>query len=542
MPPDEESPRSLAHVDRGDQRDAPPCYRRAALIRLIPLVCLVACDSTTTPSALREWGPLEASRDMKSTDGRAPDAAVDAGPDAVPDVPTDAALRLDSVVVDASGPRDAGLGPLEVVEVMPVVLAAWDSGERLYFAGGEPGPAGGLLAYTEDGVLHRAQVPPGPALWWVWGISDDLVWSCGAGGRILALRDGRWVEESTGLPEGAVLWGLWGSGPRNLWAVGGSPRPDGPKGIVMRSQGDGVWYRVQDGSLPDDVNLFKVWGASRDEVHIVGERGVAVLHEPSGYHRVHTGVDDQLTTVHGTPGGAVYAVGGLRAGVALRWSGAAWVDVSPRDTPPLSGIYVREDGVAIAVGRGAILTRAPDDTSWRREALEPGLERYGFHAVHAARTPWIVGGRLELGRDGVILTRAPAPDPALGPAPPLPDAAVPDAAIPIDAGRVDVAFEDAVIEDAVAVDGPPVDAVVQAPDAAREGVGEPCEGVPCQGNLQCWSFAGIEFALHCTYQCTDVSQCGAPFADPCCGIPGPNVLVRVCGDHPWFRPGDCGDE
>lgn len=510
-------------------------------------MCVLACDSATSTGTSPDAGPLESSRDAPAADGPPPDVALDAGPDAAPDRSLDAGLLPDVRVSDVRVPdmsrgTDAGLGPLETVEVAPVVLAAWDSGERLYFAGGAPGPAGGLLAYTDDGVLRRADVPPGPALWWVWGSSDDRVWACGSGGRVVALRDGVWVEEPTGLPESTVLWGLWGSGPRNLWAVGGSPRPDGPKGIVLRSQGDGVWYRVEDGSLPTDVNLFKVWGAGRDAVHIVGERGVAVLYEPSGFHRVHTGVDDQLTTVHGAPGGSVYAVGGLRVGVALRWSGAAWVDVSPPDAPPLSGVYVRADGVVLAVGRGAVFSRAGDDSVWHREPLDPGLERFGFHAVHAARKPWIVGGRLELGRDGVILTPAPAPVPALGPPPPLPDAAVPDAATPIDGGVVDAGPRDADVDDATVADVPPVDAFVQPPDAARQGVGDPCDGVPCQGNLQCWSFAGIAFALHCTYQCTEVAQCGAPFAEPCCGIPGPNVLVRVCGDHHWFRPGDCGDE
>ncbi len=464
--------------------------------------------------------PPDARLDLESRD-----AAADLGPDLGPDA--------------APPPPDAGLDGLALLEVGPVVLAVWDSGRRAFFAGGEAGPAGGLLAYTDGDVLRRADVPPGPALWWVWGADDERVWACGAGGRIVALRDGVWVEEPTGLPATAVLWGLWGSGPRNLWAVGGSPRPDGPKGVVLRSQGDGVWYRVEDGAIPTDVNLFKVWGPSRDEVHLVGERGVAVVYERGGFSRVHSGLADQLTTVHGRPEGPVYAVGGLRSGVALRWSGAAWIDESPPDAPALSGVYVRPGGVAVAVGQGAVFTRTGDDP-WVSVPLDERAIPHGFHAVYAEGAPWIVGGRLELGRGGVVLSRSPALREELGPPPPLPDAGVPDAAPVLDARPVDAA-RDVQPTDAAP---PPPDAA--APDAAPpemgiEGFADDCFDEPCTPPLSCWGFAGEGLPFRCSFICQDASECPG-LEDPCCGIPGPNVLVRLCGERAWFRPADCAGQ
>ena len=218
----------------------------------------------------------------------------------------------------------------------------------------------------------------------------------------------------------------------------------------------------------------------------------------------------------------------------------AWVDDSPPDPPPFNGVFVRPDGVAIVVGaQGAVFLRPPDG-AWRRWPTPEGTEVFSFHAVVATRAPWLVGGRLSLGRGGVVVTAAPAPHLELTPPPPLPDAAVPDLGPPIDLG-VDAASPDA--SDGAAPEGGADLGVVDArppdirPDLDLTGRGEICPPA-CPDGLDCWSFAGIGFAFRCSLECQDVAEC-AGYADPCCGIPGPNVLVRVCGERPWYRPGDC---
>lgn len=176
----------------------------------------------------------------------------DAGQQGPADAGLDAAL-------DSGAPEaEAGLRAVSLDEA-PLFLSAWSSpneagASEIWLAGGSPA-VGGVIARGGD-ALEYAPIPPGPPLWWIWG-TGDRIWAVGEGSRILTRRDGEWRREPVDLPDTAVLWGIWGSSATDLWAVGGSPRPDGPKGILLHSAGDGVWTRVMDEALPTTSNLFK---------------------------------------------------------------------------------------------------------------------------------------------------------------------------------------------------------------------------------------------------------------------------------------------
>ncbi len=317
-------------------------------------------------------------------------AAVLLACDDAPDEPAPVELALESVVT----------------ELDPIVLSVWGSADDdVWFAGGTLAPGGRYLAHYDGVALEAVEVPEGAALWWVWGTDAEHVWAAGDRGGLIARRDGAWVAERVPTDEKAVLWGVWGSSPTDLWAVGGTFRNDGPRGLVLRSTGDGTWTRLEDPALPDDANLYKVWGSGPDDVHIVGELGVALHYDGTALTRVDTDLTNLLFTVHGTPGGPVVAVGGLAEAAILEWDGAAWQDTGVRGDAGLAGVFVRPGGSALAVGNGGAAWRRSAAGEWSTASF-PSLDlgRLTLHAVWAAHNTWVVGGDLQRQHRGLIAT------------------------------------------------------------------------------------------------------------------------------------------
>jgi hypothetical protein len=478
--------------------------------------------------------------------GEAKDAAPDAAvtPDAAP------AARSPAVVP----------GRLQPI-VLGVFAAAPDD---VWFVGGGQGPGAGLLARYDGAAVRRVPAPAGGPLWWIWGADATRLWAVGEGGRVLSRRGDAWVAETTGLGADARLWGVWGSGPGDLWAVGGSVTFGGPKGLVLRSAGDGTWTRLEDPALPADANLFKVWGAGPDDVHLVGEAGVALHWDGAALRRAEVPFPDQLFTVHGRPGGPVLAVGGNATGRALRWEGGRWVDDAPPTSAPFNGVWVRDDGSAVVTGAdGTILERSAAG-AWSRVRVE-GLAAMTLHAVSAAGDLWAVGGDLGAGAPGVVVTdRRPLPALEIGPPPPADagvadagpaDAEAPDAA-PVDGGAPDGHRPD---PDASPADGAPADtgpadagpADAQGRDAAPPdmappdmappdmavpedvgppvpGPGELCPTGACREGLVCMPIAWDGWQGRCIAPCADASECGAYGPGACCAPPGPQIIERHC--------------
>ena len=356
-------------------------------------------------------------------------------------------------------PVDAGFG---AVRPPALLLGIWSDGTEYWIAGGTRGDNGGVLLRGRD-VLRYAPIPSGPALWWIWGHGDHR-WAVGEAGRVLRYDGATWRSEETQLADSAVLWGVWGSGPNDVWAVGGSPRPGGPKGIVLRSDGDGQWRQIADAVLPE-TNLYKAWGSGPNDVHIVGEAGVALHWDGAGLRRVPTPTTDLIFTVHGRPDGVVLATGGTTNGIVLRWTGTEWVDDgAPAGQPPFNGVYVRPDGTAIVSGqRGRVIERSLDG-SWRRVDVPLGAPGDTLHAVWAEQSTWLVGGDFFGDAGGWILTDAQPTPQVEGAPPPVPDAGV-EAGM-LDARLPDIGVVDAMIADAAPVDAAPMDAGLDAaPDA-----------------------------------------------------------------------------
>lgn len=311
-------------------------------------------------------------------------------------------------------PPTAPDGLVSVAETAPAWMGAWGHADVLYVAGGTADR--GAIARIEGERLQFETVAEGPHLWWIHGASPEAIWAVGAGGRVLRRTADGWIPETTDAPADTVLWGVWGSSATDLWAVGGTDRPGGPRGVILRSSGDGAWTRVLDPVLPLEdpadefagLNLYKVWGTGPDDVHFVGEGGVALHWDGAAFSRPDTQTTEILFTVHGQPDGPVLAVGGLSASVVRRWDGTAWVDDGAPAALPLNGVFVRPDGSAWVSGARGLLMHRAVDGRWSRLQAPPdaNLGARTLHAVWAPDRIWSVGGDLQALSDGVIAAPA----------------------------------------------------------------------------------------------------------------------------------------
>ncbi len=286
-------------------------------------------------------------------------------------------------------------------------LSVWEAKDgSTYFAGGNRNDTGGRIARLVDGTITLEDIPPGPLLWWIHGLDNGEIWAAGEEGRILRKRDGVWEGTASGLSEKAVLWGIWGTESGAMWAVGGSVRRGGPLGVILRSDDHETWRVVNDPEIPDDMNLYKVWGPSDDILYVVGEAGTILHYDRGVFSRHDVPMRDLLFTVHGQPGGPTIAVGGMSEGQIFEKKAGAWSKVVDGVPFGLNGISSSEGGRALAVGaRGTMLFRQADGAWYPvSEDKRSASNRTGIHGALMGRDVWAVGGDLDQMTDGFILT------------------------------------------------------------------------------------------------------------------------------------------
>jgi hypothetical protein len=248
-------------------------------------------------------------------------------------------------------------------------------------------------------VLHfdgerwtRIPVEESSNLWWVHLADDDTVLCGGEHGTILRGNlEGGFERDET--PGTSTVYGIFGS-LDELWAVGGD---DTTPGFVWRNRGDGwedVSSEISDEPLPA---VFKVWGASADDVWFVGMDGLAVHWDGATFERADAGTTRRLFTVHGTgQGDAAYvAVGGFGSAVIVENDGTGWQDATPEDPPnQLYGVSMASGERGYAVGEdGTVMSRG--ERGWADETT--GLEiQNAFHSVWVDPDGgvWAVGGEM----------------------------------------------------------------------------------------------------------------------------------------------------
>ena len=310
-------------------------------------------------------------------------------------------------------------------------LAVWGDGEgrRAFLAEGlvgvDParvpgGQAGRLVEYQWPGRF-TTRCMADSALWWVSGArtagGELVLWAVGDRGRVVRFRGERCESLSTGLRfEGGdpTFWGVLAQPSGEVWVVGGSPRPDGPRGVLLR--GDGASWRQE--PLPESAaqeNLYKI-AADGEALYVVGSGGLVLRREPldGTWRRVEVRVrtsDSRLFTVS-CAGGSCFAVGGSASALLMRGRGTDWAPVDRLgDTPldeltGLNGVWARGADDVLLVGVDG-LTAHTDGRS-----LSFGSPRGTEATLHAVGgfddVALAVGGELDNAspsQRGVVLVR-----------------------------------------------------------------------------------------------------------------------------------------
>jgi hypothetical protein len=168
----------------------------------------------------------------------------------------------------------------------------------------------------------------------------------------------RWVKEST--PVTNTLYGVWGSGPNDIYVVGLG-------GVILHSNGDGVWQPEASGTL---ANFVDVYG--------------------SGPNEIYAGAMSACTDPGCAPDGGE-APGGL-----FRSTGnGTWTDVTPSSVQFASSVWLYGSGegyVAGANSAGDVLLHLHADGSSTIEPLP--LTKVGIGRVRgsSANDVYILGG------------------------------------------------------------------------------------------------------------------------------------------------------
>ncbi|WP_438016744.1 hypothetical protein WMF18_39080 [Sorangium sp. So ce315] len=307
------------------------------------------------------------------------------------------AIALAGCPDDPAKPPDEGPAAWRVLldegDLDRAVLSIWGTGPDDVFAVGGPLGNTGLssLVLHHDGQTWR-ELPAGgeETFWWVAGSGPKDVWMVGERGRAVHWDGSAFTEHETGTE--ATLWGVIAFAPDDAWAVGGTPGVregvEAEKDIVLRWDG-AAWARV---ALPEETGraLYKVWGASSEDLVAVGEFGVIWRRTGSTWALQSDPPIAQgtLFTVAGCSREEVYAVGGRDV---LRADGATWGRLDVELTNDVNGVACGRPGEVAIVGYGGLKQRLVDG-AWIDEFTE---EPYAdLHAVWADGEGafWAVGG------------------------------------------------------------------------------------------------------------------------------------------------------
>lgn len=252
-------------------------------------------------------------------------------------------------------------------------------------------------------------------LWWVQALDDGSVLMSGSEAQILAYRDGRFERlPSPGLGK-HIVFGFWAADDDDLYAVGSTA---GRNGFVWHYDGN-VW---RDLPLPSEIPqndrhdipaFFKVWGASADDVWVVGGGGVVLRgNARDGFSYLDSGTEAALFTIHGTRERALI-VGGGAEGQLLEVGDLEepdFVNQAPEGAPLLQGVHAVDSHSAWAVGLGASVYHSASGP-WREVVTDLRVPVESLHAVWVDPEGgvWAVGGNV-LSNDldgGVAIHRGP---------------------------------------------------------------------------------------------------------------------------------------
>ena len=294
----------------------------------------------------------------------------------------------------------------QLLEVDPdrAILSAHQHNGLTYLAGGSTGSESGVV-YRFDGIdFTQEPIPAGPSLWWIWGNRTGQLWACGDGGRILHRTENEvWQTQEVPIDDNTILYGIWGDDNGVLYAVGGSYRLGGEQNILLTSDGQGSWTRVNVPSPPEPFTFFKVWG--HNPTWIVGDLGWTVRVGPDETTYTQSDTGEVIFTVHGHED-EVFAVGGLTTGEIYGLQTGIMIRQQLGPVPALNGIFIRPDGWRLAAGEGGQVLLGSKTSAWESTVLFPSaLADRTIHAVASRTRTVFAGGDLRrMNRGFIILT------------------------------------------------------------------------------------------------------------------------------------------
>ncbi|MEZ4450918.1 MAG: hypothetical protein R3B09_15665 [Nannocystaceae bacterium] len=281
------------------------------------------------------------------------------------------------------------------------IFSVWADGpETIMAVGGQP-LAGVVLTLEGDTWARDETLPTIPRLSWIHGIGDFRA-AVGYFGVIARRIDGAWIVESS--PIEAPLWGVWGASPDDLWVVGGGT--DEKKPLLLHYDG-GAWAEVDILPLVGDANaLYKIWGRAADDIYAVGARGVILHWDGLAWSREEVSTTSTLIGVDGDDDEVIVA-GGRSTGIVLRKvPGGEWTGLVFPEDEGFDGALLEDDGRATVVGRrGFVAAFASESLVYTRE--ESGVD-HEIHSVYAVPGGPVlaVGGHFDVAPyTGVILRR-----------------------------------------------------------------------------------------------------------------------------------------
>jgi hypothetical protein len=267
------------------------------------------------------------------------------------------------------------------------LFSIWGTAADDVWTVGSDAGDGPLVLHWDGSRWDRISTGTTGDLWWVHATAQR-VWMCGDGGTVLRHDRGTGTTEIIDTPTDLLMFGVHEIAPGEVWAVGGDPIQQG--GVVLRLEGD-AFGQLEVPTEAENGSFFKVWGATPDDVWIVGHGGKALHWDGASLSAVDVPQGRPLLTVHGV-GDDVVAVGGFASGLLVHVQGGQLVDVTPPAAPQVNGVFVTPHQTAWAAGtHGAILERI--DGAWTMLEDVPRLSQ-DYHAVYADPDGgvWAVGG------------------------------------------------------------------------------------------------------------------------------------------------------
>jgi photosystem II stability/assembly factor-like uncharacterized protein len=213
-----------------------------------------------------------------------------------------------------------------------------------------------------------------------------------------------WSQQET--PVDQPVWGIWAVAPDDVWAVGG----DGVFGFepfVLRYDGES-WSRA---TLPTIVRpgvsaFFKVWGASADDVYMVGQNGIIMHWNGAEFTEMGVGISQDLIGIWGTGPDDITVVGGRGTAAYAHFDGETWTRAPATSLVGLNGVWTRRSDVAHVVGVLGTVLRI-DPRTLEVLAQDPVPTVLEMHAVFgdASGQLFAFGANFDLPEEGVVLIR-----------------------------------------------------------------------------------------------------------------------------------------